>query len=46
MAIDFSAFDLPVIPATAEELVLHEKSLADIDKASGGKRIWQVPAAA
>ncbi|WP_431047618.1 DNA polymerase III subunit epsilon [Roseateles sp. L2-2] len=46
VAIDFSAFDLPVIPATAEELVLHEKSLADIDKASGGKRIWQVPAAA
>ncbi|OWQ47061.1 DNA polymerase III subunit epsilon [Roseateles noduli] len=46
VAIDFSAFDLPVIAATAEELVLHDKALADIDKASGGKRIWQVPAAA
>lgn len=46
VAIDFSAFDLPVIAATAEELALHEKALVDLDKASGGKRIWQVPVAA
>jgi DNA polymerase III subunit epsilon len=46
VAIDFSAFDLPVIAATAEELALHDKALVDLDKASGGKRIWQVPAAA
>jgi len=45
-AIDFSAFDLPVIAPTAEELVLHDKVLAELDKASGGKRIWQVSAAA
>jgi DNA polymerase III subunit epsilon len=45
-AIDFSAFDLPVIAATAEELALHDKALVDLDKASGGKRIWQVPVAA
>ncbi|WP_431102568.1 DNA polymerase III subunit epsilon [Roseateles noduli] len=46
VAIDFSAFDLPVIAATAEELALHDKALVDLDKASGGKRIWQVPVAA
>lgn len=45
VAIDFSAFDLPVIAATPEELALHDKALADLDKASGGKRIWQVPVA-
>lgn len=44
-AIDFSAFALPVIAATDEELALHDKVLAELDKASGGKRIWQVPAA-
>lgn len=43
-AIDFSAFDLPVITPTAEELAAHDKALADLDKASGGKRIWQVAA--
>ena len=45
-AIDFSAFELPVIVPTPEELALHDKVLADLDKASGGKRIWQVPATA
>ena len=47
-AIDFSAFALPVIAASDEELALHDKVLAELDKASGGKRIWQVaePAAA
>ena len=45
-AIDFSAFDLPVIVPTPEELALHDKVLVDLDKASGGKRIWQVPVAA
>ena len=45
-AIDFSAFELPVIAPTPEELALHDKVLVDLDKASGGKRIWQVPATA
>ena len=47
-AIDFSAFALPVIAASDEELALHDKVLAELDKASGGKRIWQSaePAAA
>lgn len=40
-AVDFSRFDLPVLRASQEELQSHEKVLADLDKASGGKRIWQ-----
>lgn len=32
---------LPVIPATAEEQAAHEKMLALIHKASGGKTLWQ-----
>lgn len=40
-AIDFSAFDLPVIVANDEELAAHEKQLADLDKASGGKTGWR-----
>ncbi len=40
-AVDFSAFDLPVIQPTPEEAEAFEKSLADIDKASGGKTLWK-----
>ncbi|MDN3920248.1 DNA polymerase III subunit epsilon [Roseateles violae] len=39
-AVDLSAFPLPVLMASAEELSAHEKVLAELDKASGGKRIW------
>lgn len=45
VAIDFSRFELPVPQASAEELSAHEAVLADLDKASGGKRIWQVAGA-
>ncbi|HEX2012157.1 MAG TPA: DNA polymerase III subunit epsilon [Roseateles sp.] len=41
-AVDFSRFDLPVLTPTEAELTAHEAALADLDKASGGKRIWQV----
>lgn len=40
-AIDFSRFSLPVIKASELELQAHAKVLAELDKASGGKRIWQ-----
>ncbi len=40
-AIDLSAFDLPVLLATEAELAAHEVALADLDKASGGKRLWK-----
>jgi DNA polymerase-3 subunit epsilon len=40
-AVDFSRFALPVLVASEAELQAHEKVLAELDKASGGKRIWQ-----
>ena len=40
-AIDFSAFDLPVIQPSAEEAEAFEKALVDLDKASGGKSLWK-----
>jgi DNA polymerase-3 subunit epsilon len=33
--------ELKIINATAEELAAHERSLAAIDKASGGKTLWR-----
>ena len=38
--VDLSTFDLPVIAASAEECTAHAKVLGELDKASGGKRIW------
>ncbi len=43
-AVDFSRFVLPVLVATPDELAAHEQVLADLDKASGGKRVWQAAA--
>ncbi len=37
---DLSKFELPVIAATADEQAAHAKLLTELDKASGGKRIW------
>jgi len=39
--IDLSAFDLPVLTASAQELAAHEAVLAQIDKASGGATVWR-----
>ncbi len=41
VAVDLSSFVLPVILATGDEWAAHQKVLVDLDKASGGKRIWQ-----
>ena len=41
-AIDLSRFVLPVLRASDAERAAHEKALADLDKASGGKTIWRV----
>jgi len=41
VAMDFSAFELPVVQPSAEELEAFEKALADVDKASGGKAVWK-----
>ncbi|CAG0999880.1 partial DNA polymerase III subunit epsilon, partial [Planctomycetaceae bacterium] len=40
-AIDFGAFDLRVIAANDDEAAAHEKLLAELDKASGGKTLWR-----
>lgn len=40
-AVDFSQFELSVITASDTELLAHQAVLAELDKASGGKRIWQ-----
>jgi DNA polymerase-3 subunit epsilon len=39
--IDLSAFQLPVLPATEAEAAAHERVLAELDKASGGKTLWR-----
>ncbi len=38
---DLSVFALPVLTADADELAAHEEVLAALDKASGGKTVWQ-----
>jgi DNA polymerase-3 subunit epsilon len=39
--IDFSTFELPVLAANDMEAAAHEKLLAELDKASGGKTVWR-----
>lgn len=45
-AIDLASFSLPVLAPTPDELAAHDKLLADLDKASGGKTVWKALAAA
>jgi len=45
-AIDFAGLVLPVIEADPAEQQAHAAVLADLDKASGGKRVWKAPAEA
>jgi len=42
-AVDLRSFHLPVPQASEEELAAHEKVLLELDKASGGKRVWKAP---
>ncbi|HSC65327.1 MAG TPA: DNA polymerase III subunit epsilon [Caldimonas sp.] len=44
--VDFSALALIVIPADEADLAGHAAMLAEIDKASGGRAVWRIPAAA
>jgi DNA polymerase-3 subunit epsilon len=39
--VDFSAFQLPVLAANEDELAAHDRVLAELDKASGGKTVWR-----
>jgi len=45
-AIDLSAFQLPVLLASAEEASAHDALIADLDKACGGRAIWRAAAVA
>jgi DNA polymerase-3 subunit epsilon len=42
--VDFSMLALIVIPADQDDLAGHAAILAEIDKASGGRAVWRVPA--
>ena len=44
-AVDLASFELPVLAPSDEEVVAHEKLLAEIDKASGGKTVWRAAVA-
>jgi DNA polymerase-3 subunit epsilon len=46
VATDLSALDLPTLMANAQEQAAHEDVIAQLDKATGGKSLWKVPAAA
>jgi DNA polymerase-3 subunit epsilon len=41
VAVDLSAFDLPVLPPTQEEAEAFDKALLDLDKAAGGESVWR-----
>lgn len=41
IVVDFSAFELAVLPASDEESAAHEALLARLDAACGGKAIWR-----
>ena len=45
-AVDLASFSLPVLAPTPDELAAHDKVLADLDKARGGKTVWKALAAA
>ncbi|MEY8689623.1 MAG: DNA polymerase III subunit epsilon [Leptothrix sp. (in: b-proteobacteria)] len=40
--VDLRRYTLPVITASAAEVVLHEQVLTEIDKSSGGKTVWRL----
>jgi DNA polymerase III subunit epsilon len=44
-ALDLSSVTLPVTPLSDEERAAHEKVLAELDKASGGKTLWRIETA-
>ena len=42
--IDLRAFTLPVLLANDQETAAHQQALDQLDKASGGKTVWRLPA--
>jgi DNA polymerase-3 subunit epsilon len=41
VAIDLSTFELSVVEPDEQERAEHERVLAELDKASGGKTVWR-----
>jgi DNA polymerase III subunit epsilon len=41
-AVDLSAFELPVLAASAEEVAAHDLVLCELDNASSGKTVWRM----
>ena len=44
VAVDLSAFELPVLQASEHEIAAHEQILGQLDKASGNKTVWRLTA--
>jgi DNA polymerase III subunit epsilon len=42
--VDLSGFVLPVLAANEQEIAAHEDLLAQLDRSSGGKTVWRIPA--
>jgi DNA polymerase III subunit epsilon len=42
VAADLSAFELPVLTASADEAAAHEALIAELDQACGGRAIWRL----
>ena len=40
-AVDLSAFELVAVEVSAAELAAHDAVLTELDKASGGRTLWQ-----
>ena len=38
--VDLTAMELPVVQASSQELAAHDETMAQINKASGGKAVW------
>ena len=44
VAVDLSAFELPVLQASEHEIAAHEQILGQLDTASGNKTVWRLTA--
>jgi DNA polymerase III subunit epsilon len=43
-SVDLSRFELSILSANDQEVAAHDDVLAQLDKASGGKTVWRLPA--
>jgi DNA polymerase III subunit epsilon len=43
-SVDLTRFELPILLANDQEVAAHDDVLVQLDKASGGKTVWRLPA--